>query len=82
MWGVRRTRIIIAIAVASVLILAVYILRPPGVAEILPLDVKFVGYGTDAAGDQRGGDKGLHGGSPVLGGWVLRWMEDAATPRV
>ena len=52
MWGVRRTRIIIAIAVASVLILAVYILRPPGVAEILPLDVKFVGYGTDAAGER------------------------------
>jgi hypothetical protein len=47
-----RKRTIVAAAVAAVLLFAGYVPWPLGVAETLPLDVRFVGYATDAAGDR------------------------------
>lgn len=47
-----RKRTIVAFAVAVVLLIAGYVLWPPGIAGTLPLNVRFVGYGTDAAGER------------------------------
>lgn len=65
MLGMKRKLIIIATTIAAMM-LVTYLLWPPKVAETLPLEVLFVGYGTDAAGERTATFTLANGGDILL----------------
>jgi hypothetical protein len=65
MRGMKIKRIIIAITIVA-MVLVTYLLWPPGVAETLPLEVRFIGYGTDAAGERTATFTLANGGDILL----------------